>query len=179
MEISPWWGQVQVVVGTACSKGLKPRSWSDNPPYRKVFRESCCSGLQHKMGGNVHLKLNICERPIANKYREGKMKSTSSGSESSAWNIKNKWIAFDCLVRVPDLKPVHSVSVHSHLDGTSFWVGEKDFDSSCFRVMGIMCLACSGMRYLHPVLLNSLSVCGEYESNCCHEACDVFALVAG
>ena len=47
MEISPWWGQVQVVVGIARPRGLKPRSWSDNLPYRKVFRESCCSGLQH------------------------------------------------------------------------------------------------------------------------------------
>ena len=28
------------------------------------------------MGGNFHLKLNIGLRPIANKYREGKMKST-------------------------------------------------------------------------------------------------------
>ena len=29
-----------------------------------------------KMGGNRLLKLNIGSRPIANKYREGKMKST-------------------------------------------------------------------------------------------------------
>ena len=28
------------------------------------------------MGGIFHLKLNIGERPIANKYREGKMKRT-------------------------------------------------------------------------------------------------------
>ena len=28
------------------------------------------------MGGNFHLKLNIDSRPIANKYREGKVKST-------------------------------------------------------------------------------------------------------
>ena len=28
------------------------------------------------MGGKFHPKLNICERPIANKYREGKMKRT-------------------------------------------------------------------------------------------------------
>ena len=28
------------------------------------------------MGGKFLLKLNIGERPIANKYREGKMKST-------------------------------------------------------------------------------------------------------
>ena len=32
--------------------------------------------MQTKMGGKYHLKLNIGERPIANKYREGKMKRT-------------------------------------------------------------------------------------------------------
>ena len=30
----------------------------------------------HKMGGMLRLKLNIDSRPIANKYREGKMKRT-------------------------------------------------------------------------------------------------------
>ncbi len=33
-------------------------------------------GMQPKMGGILHLKLNTGERPIANKYREGKMKRT-------------------------------------------------------------------------------------------------------
>ena len=33
-------------------------------------------GMQLKMGGKFHLKLNIGERLIANKYREGKMKSS-------------------------------------------------------------------------------------------------------
>ena len=32
--------------------------------------------MQLKMGGKFHLKLNMGTRPIANKYREGKMKST-------------------------------------------------------------------------------------------------------
>ena len=32
--------------------------------------------MQTKMGGKYHLKLNIGERPIANKYREGKMQRT-------------------------------------------------------------------------------------------------------
>ena len=32
--------------------------------------------MQPKMGGKSLLKLNIDERPIANKYREGKMKRT-------------------------------------------------------------------------------------------------------
>ncbi|CAG8780653.1 9077_t:CDS:2, partial [Acaulospora morrowiae] len=29
-----------------------------------------------KKGGKFHLRLNMCKRPIANKYREGKMKRT-------------------------------------------------------------------------------------------------------
>ena len=33
-------------------------------------------GMQRKVGGKFHLKLNIGARPIANKYREGKMKRT-------------------------------------------------------------------------------------------------------
>ena len=32
--------------------------------------------VQLQVGGRLHLKLNISERPIANKYREGKMKRT-------------------------------------------------------------------------------------------------------
>ena len=32
--------------------------------------------MEREAGGDIHLKLNIGERPIANKYREGKMKST-------------------------------------------------------------------------------------------------------
>ena len=43
---------------------------------RCSFDESGCLGMQPKMGGKFHLKLNIGTRPIANKYCEGKMKST-------------------------------------------------------------------------------------------------------
>ena len=43
---------------------------------RYAFHESGCLGMQPKMGGKLLLKLNIGTRPIANKYREGKMKST-------------------------------------------------------------------------------------------------------
>ena len=43
---------------------------------RGTLDESGCLGMQPKMGGKFHLKLNIGTRPIANKYREGKMKST-------------------------------------------------------------------------------------------------------
>ena len=38
--------------------------------------ESSCLGLQLKVGGKFHLRLNICGRPIVHKYREGKMQRT-------------------------------------------------------------------------------------------------------
>jgi hypothetical protein len=43
---------------------------------RPAFYESSCLGLQLQVGGKFHLKLNIGGRPIANKYREGKMQRT-------------------------------------------------------------------------------------------------------
>ena len=37
--------------------------------------ESGCLGMQTKVGDKLHLKLNMGTRPIANKYRKGKVKS--------------------------------------------------------------------------------------------------------
>ena len=42
----------------------------------KDLEESSCLGMQLKEGGKFHPRLNMGKRPIANKYREGKMKST-------------------------------------------------------------------------------------------------------
>ena len=39
-----------------------------------LSKESRSSGLERKVGGKFHLKLNIGSRPIANKYHEGKVK---------------------------------------------------------------------------------------------------------
>ena len=41
-----------------------------------AFYESSCLGLQLKLGGKFHLKLNIGGIPIVHKYREGKMQRT-------------------------------------------------------------------------------------------------------
>ena len=38
--------------------------------------ESGCLGMQPKVGGKLHLRLNTYARPIAYKYREGKLKIT-------------------------------------------------------------------------------------------------------
>ena len=37
------------------------------PSLCRALRESGCLGMQLKMGGKFHLKLNTGERPIANK----------------------------------------------------------------------------------------------------------------
>ena len=59
-------------------EGENPVCAWDSSQYcvRYIFNESSCLGLQLKVGGKFLLKLNIGERPIANKYREGKMKRT-------------------------------------------------------------------------------------------------------
>ena len=46
------------------------------------------------MGGKFHLKLNTDERPIANKYREGKMKRTLK-RESKELEIVWRVIVFE------------------------------------------------------------------------------------
>ncbi len=46
------------------------------PRSRWVFLESRSLEMERKMGGMLHLKLNIDSRPIAKKYREGKLKRT-------------------------------------------------------------------------------------------------------
>jgi hypothetical protein len=48
----------------------------DTGAVRKGLDESGCLGMQPQMGGTCLLKLNSGKRPIANKYREGKMKRT-------------------------------------------------------------------------------------------------------
>ena len=61
-------------------------------PIRGVFEESGCLGMQPKMGGKFHLKLNTGTRPIANKYREGKMKSTLKRESKAREAVKMETI---------------------------------------------------------------------------------------
>ena len=50
--------------------------WLDGTEALCTSAESRCLRVQRKLGGKFHLRLNISKRPIANKYREGKMKRT-------------------------------------------------------------------------------------------------------
>ena len=57
-------------------EGENPVCDSESGALRCVFVESGCLGMQPKLGGKLHLKLNTGGRPIANKYCEGKMQRT-------------------------------------------------------------------------------------------------------
>jgi hypothetical protein len=65
-------------------EGDNPVCAPESVCVRCAFNESSCLGLQLKVGGKFHLKLNIGKRPIANKYREGKMKRTLKRELKSA-----------------------------------------------------------------------------------------------
>ena len=58
-----------------------------------AFTESGCLGLQPKVGGKLHLMLNTGTRPIANKYREGKVKSTLKRESKRP---RNRWEGSEC-----------------------------------------------------------------------------------
>ena len=48
------------------------------------LRESPCLRVQAEVGGKLHRRLNMTTSPIANKYREGKLKSTLKRERNSA-----------------------------------------------------------------------------------------------
>ena len=65
-------GSGQVPWNRAAERVRLPFAWS----FGASVNESSCLGLQLKVGGKFHRKLNIGGRPIAYKYREGKMQRT-------------------------------------------------------------------------------------------------------
>ena len=71
----PAQARAQVVLEESIREGENPVS-STVPRVRYGYIESRSLGLERKTGGNFPLRLNIGLRPIANKYREGKMKRT-------------------------------------------------------------------------------------------------------
>ena len=54
------------------------------------FDESGCLGLQPKLGGRSHLKLNIAGRLIAKKYSDGKVKRTLKRRSKVLENVKRE-----------------------------------------------------------------------------------------
>ena len=63
-------------MATGVIEGEIPVCHSQRSRVRSVFSESCSLRWERKVGGTFHPNLNIDSRPIANKYREGKVQST-------------------------------------------------------------------------------------------------------
>ena len=63
-------------MATGVIEGEIPVCHSHRSRIRSVFSESWSLRCDRKVGGTFHPKLNIDSRPIANKYREGKVQST-------------------------------------------------------------------------------------------------------
>lgn len=77
----------------------------------EILCESGCLRMQPKVwGGKIHLKLNIGERPIAHKYREGKMQST----------LKREWKGLELVMREAFEAPIRSFLCQSKNE-THFW----------------------------------------------------------
>jgi len=60
--------------------------------------------MQPKLGGKSHLKLNIGKRPIANKYREGKMKRTLKRELKVLEIVKREAIKFSISQRTKSVR---------------------------------------------------------------------------
>lgn len=63
-----------LLIGALPIAGVRPL-WCWQPSL-VVSLESGCLGMQPKVGGKLHLRLNIGTSLIENKYREGKLKRT-------------------------------------------------------------------------------------------------------
>ena len=64
--------------------------------------------VQSETGGSLHLRLNKGERPIANKYREGKMKRT----------LKREFKELEIVRREADAVRTHNVESQRRESGT-------------------------------------------------------------
>ena len=64
-----------------------------------AYHESICLGLQFKVGGKFHLRLNIGASTIVHKYREGKMQRTLKRELKSAWNCWKGSETSQCFAR--------------------------------------------------------------------------------
>ena len=63
-----------LLIGASPIAGVRPLLATGG--VLRASSESGCLGMQPKAGGKLHLRLNTGTSPIADKYREGKLKRT-------------------------------------------------------------------------------------------------------
>jgi len=67
--------------------------------------ESGCLTVQPKEGGILHLRLNINERPIAHKYRKGKMQRTLKREFKELEVVEREAIVATCRTTCCEIVP--------------------------------------------------------------------------
>ena len=65
-------------------------------PTGRAGQESCTLILVHQAGDKLLLRLNTCRKPIANKYCEGKMKSTLKRELNRPEIVKAEAVEMNC-----------------------------------------------------------------------------------
>ena len=81
-------------------------------------------GVERKWGGNLHPWLNIDERSIANKYPEGKLKSTSKGELKDLKSLRGKRLS---VTHVISGSPVSLPDIITYIHLNFIWIGDEDY----------------------------------------------------
>ena len=100
----------------------------------QFFEESGCLGLQPKLGGRSHLKLNIVGRPIAKKYSDGKVKRT----------LKRRSKVLETVKRETDRS-------------RKYWVGDSCIQ--CYTWCFMLYFVCMGIKFMILGVVFCLSFC--------------------
>lgn len=133
---------------------MRAPSCPDPVAPRGAVCESGCLGMQPQSGGKFRPRLNTCERPIANKYREGKMKSILERKLNEPEIARRKLIADSVVRTLGDDGNIVFTYVRCRFE--CVWVATKD---SCQCSQECVCFPVrvpqTQVQAQHPSLLRS------------------------
>jgi len=97
--------------------------------------------MQPKLGGKFHLKLNIGTRPIANKYCEGKMKSTLKRELRARETVKGEAIGASSVAGMISVRQLRrwTFFLRAQASGLPSWRCLRVFSSPLQVNIGFRC----------------------------------------
>ena len=97
-------------------------------------------GVERKQGGNLHPWLNIGERSIANKYPEGKLKSTSKGELKDLKSFRRKRVSATKAIRLEHFATANLSAKNSPSSRGAFEIASNLCCLTSFTVLVQSCL---------------------------------------